>query len=786
MAPEWVWARGVSGVFTVAGTAMHVLAVGYASGTLAFASGDAKASTVASGAFPVEAQAAKLLVVADYALLGRTDLRSFSTSGELGVLAPIRAGNSPDPADALGADTVLRLWFDSDAERLQIPFSRLPRVARFLGARSSYTALMHQTFDQVSRLLSALSPEYFDALSERGRLQREALGIVSAYPTPAQLQSASTLQLTHALDTLLPRGRSVIRERVFELHQKEAFPEIDPYDGEFAMWMIPSWVRDYTRASERRTAIDQEIHRLLGLRSTPRAAPSLERDFSVLGIGLSPDRTVEMSHDADALLVRLDALLAERFTADRHAQSAYEEYKLVHDALEQGERGRKLDLAERIRIETAGQLLALSSGRYLEAIRYRRACGELFETAAEARAPIDDRVRADAAIAMALTEVVADDMVGGFAALRGAIEGSLAGAASPEFLTEALGMFVLTLVLFGENENYPQAFDSCAELIARHGASGPSRAAFDIAELFIASGKPLLAKHEFEEFRSIADANSRDTAYRSYYHYVMMLTPYVSTQYESALTHYADLKREALLPRFNRRFHRLSRLSYALNLAGKGEFALAHRELADLEGSADRVTDGADELILALTKLRLELAAGEHRNALAQTMPDGPLGEEQIIGVHLRRYVPCMLCIRGTALMREGAVDLAEKCFLRATQHSIASGEWLGLLCVETAEYREWLAGLDRAHLPEGVTDELLDALLARPLFIGLTLPCLTPQQRRVLRLLAQGRSTNSIASELHVSPNTLKSHLRELYRRLDVRSREQAVLQAESYGMLR
>lgn len=76
--------------------------------------------------------------------------------------------------------------------------------------------------------------------------------------------------------------------------------------------------------------------------------------------------------------------------------------------------------------------------------------------------------------------------------------------------------------------------------------------------------------------------------------------------------------------------------------------------------------------------------------------------------------------------------------------------------------------------------------MLARPVLVKRSLPELTQQQTRVLRLLVQQRSTSSIASELHISNNTLKSHLRTLYQRLGVNSREQATLKAEAYGMLR
>jgi PAS domain S-box-containing protein len=54
--------------------------------------------------------------------------------------------------------------------------------------------------------------------------------------------------------------------------------------------------------------------------------------------------------------------------------------------------------------------------------------------------------------------------------------------------------------------------------------------------------------------------------------------------------------------------------------------------------------------------------------------------------------------------------------------------------------------------------------------------PALTPRQAEVLRLLEQGRSTKQIAQELHLSPETVRNHVRHLFRALGVHSRLEAV----------
>jgi DNA-binding NarL/FixJ family response regulator len=54
--------------------------------------------------------------------------------------------------------------------------------------------------------------------------------------------------------------------------------------------------------------------------------------------------------------------------------------------------------------------------------------------------------------------------------------------------------------------------------------------------------------------------------------------------------------------------------------------------------------------------------------------------------------------------------------------------------------------------------------------------PHLTPRQSEVLRLLDQGRSTEQMATDLHLSIDTVRNHIRGLLRALGVHSRLEAV----------
>ena len=99
---------------------------------------------------------------------------------------------------------------------------------------------------------------------------------------------------------------------------------------------------------------------------------------------------------------------------------------------------------------------------------------------------------------------------------------------------------------------------------------------------------------------------------------------------------------------------------------------------------------------------------------------------------------------------------------------------------VERAAWRvscEWLdrVRLAAAHerLPEAATSQDFSEAL-------------TDRERDVLRLLPSRLTLNEIAKELYVSVNTLKFHLRVIYRKLDINSREEAAAIARTLTRVR
>jgi two-component system NarL family response regulator len=61
----------------------------------------------------------------------------------------------------------------------------------------------------------------------------------------------------------------------------------------------------------------------------------------------------------------------------------------------------------------------------------------------------------------------------------------------------------------------------------------------------------------------------------------------------------------------------------------------------------------------------------------------------------------------------------------------------------------------------------------------------LTAREREVLQLLVRGRSNKEIGAQLHISEETVKSHLKTLFAKLKVRDRTDAAISAVRHGIV-
>lgn len=90
---------------------------------------------------------------------------------------------------------------------------------------------------------------------------------------------------------------------------------------------------------------------------------------------------------------------------------------------------------------------------------------------------------------------------------------------------------------------------------------------------------------------------------------------------------------------------------------------------------------------------------------------------------------------------------------------------------------------------PTVYNEELAHAIATRMRERGLKVnegnPALTRRELEILRQLSTGRTLTVIAGELHISQNTMKTHLKNLYRKMGVDGRKEAVEKATSLLLL-
>ena len=85
---------------------------------------------------------------------------------------------------------------------------------------------------------------------------------------------------------------------------------------------------------------------------------------------------------------------------------------------------------------------------------------------------------------------------------------------------------------------------------------------------------------------------------------------------------------------------------------------------------------------------------------------------------------------------------------------------------------------------PESIEVVCSAATLAAP--EGLSrLRSLTPRERAVLRMLTQGATRDEIASRLGVSRNTVRTHMQNLYAKLDLHSRVDILKFGAQHGLV-
>ena len=102
----------------------------------------------------------------------------------------------------------------------------------------------------------------------------------------------------------------------------------------------------------------------------------------------------------------------------------------------------------------------------------------------------------------------------------------------------------------------------------------------------------------------------------------------------------------------------------------------------------------------------------------------------------------------------------------------------------KTLPARDLVAALEAVHAGTPVVSDVPPRARGRS---GLDWPGrgegLSDRESEILALITQGKSNAEVAKLTYLSPNTVKSYIRTIYRKIDVASRTQAVLWGVDHG---
>lgn len=87
-------------------------------------------------------------------------------------------------------------------------------------------------------------------------------------------------------------------------------------------------------------------------------------------------------------------------------------------------------------------------------------------------------------------------------------------------------------------------------------------------------------------------------------------------------------------------------------------------------------------------------------------------------------------------------------------------------------------------QLAPGIFEKLIATPVTRSIEAPPELATLTPREKEVLQLIAQGYNNLEIAQQLYITERTVKNHVNSILRRLDLRDRTQAAILATTYSI--
>jgi LuxR family maltose regulon positive regulatory protein len=201
-----------------------------------------------------------------------------------------------------------------------------------------------------------------------------------------------------------------------------------------------------------------------------------------------------------------------------------------------------------------------------------------------------------------------------------------------------------------------------------------------------------------------------------------------------------------------------------------------------------------------VTQCRVWVERGSTRT-LARALPQLQSLLERFEGLHLTAHMVDVLALQAVAFSKKGQIGEARAALKKALSLAfqrgfvrpfIESGPTMAALLDQfegDPSYADFIWTLRTAF--ESATDSSVAKppptrpIAQMPASVQPLAEALTNRELDVLELLAQRLQNKEIANRLSISSNTVKDHLKNIYGKLGVRGRREAVKRATSFGLL-
>ena len=200
-----------------------------------------------------------------------------------------------------------------------------------------------------------------------------------------------------------------------------------------------------------------------------------------------------------------------------------------------------------------------------------------------------------------------------------------------------------------------------------------------------------------------------------------------------------------------------------------------------------------------VTQSRVWVETGSTRT-LARALPQLQSLLERFEGLHLTAHMVDVLALQAVAFSKQGQTEEASaalnKALFLAFQRGfvrpfIEAGSTMAALLDQfdgDPNYADFISTL-RTAFGSFVDSSVAQPATTRPVAqmpaaVQPLVETLTNRELDVLELLAQRLQNKEIADRLSISPNTVKDHLKNIYGKLGVRGRREAVRRAISFGL--